>query len=276
MKPRLFLAGCLIRIDRFLMGCASRLSGMVGTWLLIFLRPNELEEHVRWFYNQPKSVELWGGPESQALGLTGDELYFVTKYLKEKGRCLVLQCGGGRESIALTKIGFQVTGLDTSQALVETAKGYATSLSLDCCFEAKDMFEGPSPSERYHALFLTRMMYSAIPTRQRRIAFLKKAVSFLSDDGFAYLEFFPAPGRRQNAWKFRVKRALARLVAGNRGLEKGDIFRMEDHFWHLFQDPSELSVELEEAGFDVAEMNFDHTNVIATLKRSQGTGPRFF
>jgi len=99
-------------------------------------------------------------------------------------------------------------------------------------------------------------MYSSIPTRKRRIAFLRRAQTLLKDDGFFYLEFTTRDSRRGDHRKFLVKKWLAVLCGGNRDLEKGDVL-LTGHYFHHFNKESEFLAEIEESGFRVIELDFN-------------------
>ena len=89
----------------------------------------------------------------------------------------------------LAQKGSEVMGIDACDALVEQARERATELDLSCRFEIGDMFDLLALKIKCDALLLTQIMYSGIPIRQRRIAFLTTARTFLADGGFFYLEF---------------------------------------------------------------------------------------
>ncbi len=274
-RSRLILARVLLFLVRGLDPISIRLSRRIfstflGDILLIISTPRELEELVKFFYARPQSVKNWGeifvGPNGE---LTDEEAAFVVNYLGGKKKCLVFQSGGGRESIALAQKGFEVTGVDACDALLKQARKRAADMSLPCRFEIGDMFDGPGEKRKYDALFLTQIMYSGIPTRGRRIAFLTTARTLLADGGFFYLEFQDDSGLQTVGWKFRIKRCLARLCDGNLELEIGDVY-LNDHFWHGFKDESELVSEFQSAGFAVAEVKLDEGYAVLTLP---GSGP---
>ena len=254
-KLRLLFVNLLTRIPLFFERLSKKSSSMIGSLILILLSPDELEEQVRWYYTLPLGIESESRTALLKEGLSKEESRFVTTYLKGKKSCLVLGSGGGRESLALAQLGVRVTGMDSSPALVERAKEQADALSLrNCHLQIRDMFEGPQATERYDALFLTQNMYSAIPTRQRRIRFLRNAQASLNDGGFFYLEFLGENGPRKNRWKFRLKKRLALLCHGNTELEEGDVLWIPGHFFHLFSE-SELLSELEESDWNVVEVD---------------------
>ena len=260
-KAFLFTARGMDRLPGIL---GRKLSSIFGTLVLIMSTSREMEEMVKGYYARPRSVENWG---DRLVGTGGklyrDESAFVAKYLKGKKTCLVLQSGGGRESLALAQLGFEVTGVDCCEALVERAKEHAKALSLSCRFEIGEMSEGAPVKRKFDALFLTQHMYSAIPTRERRITFLGKARTFLEEDGFFYLEFFSDEVLEGNDWKFRIKRAIARLCGRNQELEIGDSYDVY-HFLHDFNCESELLAEFEEADLAVVDLNLDQEYAVLT------------
>ena len=217
-----------------------------------------------------RSVKVWSeivfGPRGK---LNPEESAFVSNYLNGKKSCFVFQSGGGRESLDLARKGFEVTGIDACVPLVEHARERAADMSLTCRFEIGDMFDVRAPKIKYDALFLTQITYSAIPTRQRRIAFLTTARTLLADDGFFYLEFADDLEGEPNGWRFRIKQCVAKLFEGNLELEIGDVYEC-DHFWHYFQNEPELVSEFQSAGFAVAEVKFAKGYAVLTLP---GSGP---
>ena len=272
-QSRLFLAKILIHLARGLdrIPPISRwIPSLFETLVLILSRPRELEELVKLHYASRRSVKVWSEIVFEPRGkLNRGESAFVRNYLNQKKRCIVFQSGGGRESLQLAQKGFEVMGIDTCVPLVEQARERATELDLSCRFEIGDMFDLPAPKIKYDALFLTQIMYSGIPTRQRRIAFLTTARTFLADGGFFYLEFVDDSEGEPNGWRFRIKQCVARQFEGNLELEIGDEYEC-DHFWHYFQNEPELVSEFQSAGFAVAEIEFAKGYAVLSLP---GLGP---
>ena len=176
--------------------------------------------------------------------------------------------GSGMSGLAhvLHGLGFEVTGIDSSPVLVGRAQEHAQALSLNCHFQIRDVFDGPQTMEKYDALFLSQNMYSTIPTRQRRIDFLRKTQGFLRDAGVFYIEFLAENGPRENSWKFRFKKRLALLCNGNRDLEEGDRVWIPGHYFHLFTE-SEVLKEIQESGFKTMEVDFYRAYAILTPKK---------
>ena len=258
---RLLFVSLLIRLNRLRERIFKTSSSTIGSLILILLNPEELEQQVKRYYTTAGGFEDESRPELLEEGFSQEESHFVTTYLNGKETCLVFGSGGGRESLALARLEFRVTGLDSSPPLVEKAKERARALSLPCDFQVRDMLEGPRASEKYDVLFLSQNMYSTIPTRTRRIHFLRNARMFLNDAGFFYLEFLGENGPRKNRWKFRLKKWLALLCHGNTDLEEGDALWIPGHYFHLFTE-SELRSEVEASGFDLIEADYNRAYAI--------------
>ena len=258
---RLLFVSFLIRLNRLRERIFKTSSSAIGSLILILLNPEELERQVKQYYTTAGGLKDESRSELLQEGFSQEESHFVTTYLKGKRTCLVFGSGGGRESLALARLEFRVTGIDTSLALVEKAKERAGALSIPCDFQVRDMLEGPRASEKYDVLFLSQNMYSTIPTRKRRILFLRNARAFLNDAGFFYLEFLAENGPRKNRWKFRLKKQLALLCYGNTDLEEGDALWIPGHYFHLFTE-SELRSEIEASGFNLVEADFDRAYAV--------------
>jgi len=256
-RPRLFMARGFIRLNDFSAFLNHKISSFLGSLILIISGPEEIKALMYDHYQKRGAVESWGSLYVQTRGLDRQEEHFISHYLKERAKCLVLACGGGREPIALAKLGYQVTGIDASAPLIEKAKQYAESVSLPCTFHVGNILSLSLPNGKYDALFLSQVMYSAIPTKAARIRFLKSLHSFLEREGLLYLEFYTKSlSPKASHTKFLIKKRLAKLVRGYTELEEGDMIEKGGHFFHVFQEEAEFLEEAKCGGFSVKELNF--------------------
>ena len=258
---RLLFVSLLIRLNRLRESLFKTSSSVIGSLILILLNSEELERQVKQYYTTAGGLKDESRPELLEEGFSQEESHFVTTYLNGKKTCLVFGSGGGRESLALARLGFRVTGIDTSLPLAEKAKERARAFSIPCDFQVRDMLEEPTLKEKYDALFLSQNMYSTIPTRKRRIHFLRNARASLNDAGFFYLEFLGENGPRKNRWKFWLKKRLASFCRGNLELEEGDVLWIPGHYFHLFTE-SELRSEIEASGFSLVEADCNRAYAI--------------
>jgi len=76
---------------------------------------------------------------------TPDEVDFMLKLLQPppEAKILDLGCGEGRHAIEMAKRGYQVTGVDVTESLLNTARRTANDQSLNVNFEQRDMRDLP-------------------------------------------------------------------------------------------------------------------------------------
>ena len=234
--------------------CCLKLSSILGTLIVLILKPKDHERLTRWFYEQKEAIETSGGPSVTEGGLIEEEELFVQKYLKGNEKCLVLCSGSGRESIALARKGFQVKGVDQSEILIERAKRCAEERGFSCDFLAQDVLN-LSLGEQFDAIFLGSSMYSTIPLKERRINFLKRIKSHLTQEGLFYLEFSSGISP-QEITCYPYKKFFARLL-GNRFYELGDSLFAGWHYQHSFVKEGDLRQEIEASGLTPEELRFE-------------------
>ena len=83
-----------------------------------------------------------------------------SKCYSKKGKILDLGCGQGRDSIALARIGYNVTGIDNSKVGIEQMNQIAESESLTLTGKVTDIFEFDNFAE-YDFILLDSMFHFA-------------------------------------------------------------------------------------------------------------------
>lgn len=145
---------------------------------------------ITWSYYVSKS-----GFESEDFniqqGLWSWEADAVRNYFKDCKRVLIAGAGGGREVIALVRLGHEVTAFDFSPYLTTGCRrnlekaGYS-ALVLDAPPDGL-----PEGLGMYDAVLIGRGFYHHIPGRKRRIAFLKACRACLKvGDPIILADFF--------------------------------------------------------------------------------------
>jgi 2-polyprenyl-3-methyl-5-hydroxy-6-metoxy-1,4-benzoquinol methylase len=145
----------------------------VSLWRAVwlgFLDANRLNEITRYFYSGYTGFETKDFNVDQ--GLWPWEADAVREHFSNRKSILVAGAGGGREVIALTRLGFDVTGFDFSPFLVDACRNnlQVAGFSSRILLSALDGL--PEGLDRYDALLIGRGVYHHIPSRQRRIEFL--------------------------------------------------------------------------------------------------------
>jgi SAM-dependent methyltransferase len=90
----------------------------------------------------------------------------------EPGRALDLACGEGRNAVWLAEQGWQVTGVDFSQAAIEKARLLAENRGVEADWVCVDLLEYVPPPEAYEFVIV---FYLQLPVEARRKIFPRAA-----------------------------------------------------------------------------------------------------
>ena len=240
-----------IRLSRFLI----RLGGFIQSLPIVLMRPDDLVEFSRQAYAKPSSINHWCRKNKVNSGLTREEAALLAYVPLKKGQLLLLGVGGGREAIPLSKMGFQVTGVDSVPEMVEMAKKNAEEKGIKIVGKTQDISKLDVPAGSYDIVFLSAAMYSCIPTRDRRVEMLKRIWKALKPGGLFVCQFqwgkTSGPSRKGEL----ARKAIAFLTLGNLRYEKGDILWLKVEFVHAFSSEDELKSEFKQGGFEVVHIH---------------------
>jgi SAM-dependent methyltransferase len=260
MNPR-------IKFGRFLI----RLGGFVNSLAVTVMRPDDLVEFSRRTYAKTETVQAIGHESLIEAGLRSDETDLLDKIPLKAGRLLLLGIGGGREAIPLAKLGFEVIGVDFVPDMVKKAKENAARCGVKIETMVQEISSLDVPENFYDMVWLTSYMYSAIPTRNRRIEMLRKIAKALKPEGHFLCQFQWGSLQGHSRKGEIVRRIFAYLTLGNRSYESGDMLWGNVEFIHAFSSETDLRFEFREGGFDVVFMHIPDQKTLggAILKKSQ-------
>ena len=117
-------------------------------------------------------------------------------------------------------------------------------------------------------LFLSGIMYSSVPGRHARQAWLRSLSTRLKAGGVAIVSFLidrtgkSAPPRLA----YRLSSWLAGLPGANHAYQLGDVFS-SGHFLHAFMTEEELRSEMTETGATIVQLNWDRQFAVLTWPR---------
>ncbi len=173
------------------------------------------------------------------------------------GRILVLGAGVGREAIALAQRGLTVVGLEVNPTALQVATRTAHTLQVSACFVQADFLHLPFTPRQFEYAIMSGIMYSSIPGRDRRQAWLAGLADHLVPGGVVLLNFLidRSPLSRTKRLSDAMNRVLVMLPGANRSHQPGDGCA-QGHFLHAFQDETEIREELEQAGVHLRELNW--------------------
>ena len=220
---------------------------------VVLLRPPDLAEFNRQWYEQVSSS--YGSLNDPLVGLSTEEQH-CREQLPEHGRTLlVLGAGGGREVIAFARQGYQVTGVDFSEGMLALAERAATEQGLSFQALTGEISQLSLPAQSFDIVWISRNMYSAVFTRQRRVAMLSTIHRILRKNGILVNSFLVG-STRESLKSYRLKKVIAWLTLGNRGYETGDRIVANREAIHAFSSSEALRSECTEGGFALLELPF--------------------
>lgn len=104
---------------------------------------------------------------------------FLARYPK-KGKVLDLGCGQGRDAIALARLGYSVTGIDSSKVGIEQMIQIGKAEKLDLVGQVADIYAFDQFSE-FDIILLDSMFHFDKKDREKEIGFVKKIISQIKD-----------------------------------------------------------------------------------------------
>jgi len=236
-----------------------RLGDVIASLAIMVMRPQDLVEFTRQDYGTDSYVSCYAREGFVEQGLTREETLLLEKLPLTSGRLLVMGMGGGRDAIALARLGFQVVGTDFIPAMVERALENAGQAGVELEGVVQDFSDLRLPPASFDAAVLFAGMYSSVPTRHRRIAMLRRVREVLKPGGYFVCQFFyqkdPNP-RRGAEW---ARKALALLTWGNFTYERGDTLFGNRDFYHYFIGEEEVAREFAAAGLKVVALEINPT-----------------
>jgi len=163
---------------------------------------------------------------------------------------LTLACGTGRRAIEIremTGLDYLIKGVDISPEMVSIANRRGLDVTCSSWIDVK------LEDKKFDAITFL-YAFGHIPSREERIASLKKIAGHLNQGGSLYLDVFNVDDK--NEWGPSAVKAYEKGKYFDLGYERGDVFYKkvtgnEIAFLHYF-DKTELVHDLSLAGFDVS------------------------
>lgn len=122
--------------------------------------------------------------ENFAQGTLGECDFIESELNFEKSLSILdIGCGTGRHSIELTKRGYQVTGVDLSDSMLQKAKEKAAALNLTINFQKQDARNLPFSNQFDVALMLCEGSFPLMETDEMNFEILQNASKSLKENG---------------------------------------------------------------------------------------------
>jgi hypothetical protein len=239
----------LLGSAQFAHRCTNMLHQLAAHLTFCLLRPRELEELTQRWY-----ARVWA-VDTVDVELNLSERHVANLYLRAGRRCLVFQSSGERASVAFTRLGHHVTGIESCEKcekMVHAARVRATTDTLDCTFLLGDLYAVTCPEKHYDVLWLSQGVFSAIPNRSRHLALLQRARTLAHEDTVRYLACHCDDHPVRATALCAAQQRLAALTRGNTELEPGDCYGL-NHCWHYCLSAAAVRDECAVGGWDVVE-----------------------
>ncbi|MEL7535900.1 MAG: class I SAM-dependent methyltransferase [Pseudomonadota bacterium] len=189
-------------------------------------------------------------PDSYAIRYEDELLPLLQEHVAANGgRLLDLYCGHGREAEIFARAGFAVTGVDAQPAVIDRARTYAESIGIDVEFLVADIDNWTPRAQAWDVIYTSLWMYSTVPDRAARLAWLKRFRDWLAPQGVLVISVTPQPAGSAAGIRHGIATALSWLTFNKRRPERGDRFTKQ-LFWHDFAD-RDVRAEATSAGYSV-------------------------
>jgi SAM-dependent methyltransferase len=242
-----------IKLARFLL----RLSRFIQSLPVMVMNSDELVEFSRHSYAKPQDVDSWSEDQLVDSGLEPDELDLLKDLPFSSGKLLLLGVGGGREAIYLARKGFDITGVDYVPEMVARAKDNAARRGIQMDGLVQEISKLDVPPVSYDVVWISRAMYSCVPTRERRVEMVRRIAKALVPGGYFLCQFQRGQPTQYAPRGNFLRRLMARLTGGNTRYEPGDVLWMNVEFVHMFASDEELRAEIEAGGLEVLRIQKD-------------------
>ena len=244
-KPALALHRGFFKILGGVELCVSLGRAVVTGVSLGFLGRNDLQFLDQQYYDRNG---IYSSNAHNLDGLFGWEARAVAEHFPATGRLIVLGAGGGREVIALEKLGFEVVGYECHPKLLKAGVRLLREGRYSAELQAMERDQCPQLPEDIAGIIIGWGAYMLIQGRDRRIKLLRDLRSHVSPGSPMLLSFF---ARGAEGWRYRVAQRVAqpfRSMLGREMVEEGDY--LAPNWVHFFTE-EDVQVELEAAGWEL-------------------------
>lgn len=230
-----------------------------GFWLGV-MGNKSLDHTDELYYNRTKSYSTDKYNES---GFFTWEKPVIEKHFSDVRTIMVIAAGGGREVLALSKLGFSVEGYECNQRLLSYGNSLLVKSEVQARIHYLQRNTVPDEKKQYDGLIVGWGAYSHMEGRERRVSFLNDLKPFMHEKTKLMISFLYVTNRgRRDRVAVKVSNFF-RTFTMKFKTETGD--RLEPDFIHYFIE-EEIRNELTTAGYRIIDYSqTDYGCVIAGL-----------
>jgi len=189
--------------------------------------------------------------------LTPEEAELEKDFPIKNGKLFLLGVGGGREAIFFAKKGIDVTAVDFIPDMVEEARKNIVHYGVQAKVLVQEISSLTLPDVYYDYVWISMSLYSAVPTKKKRVKMLKNLGRSLKSEALLFCQFHWDPQKGLSVKAEFAKKLFAVLTLGNLWYEKGDMLWGNSEFLHAFTSEDKLRSEFEAGGFKMISMQLN-------------------
>lgn len=244
---------------RFLKNLTNILDALFSGFWLGVMGKKSIAYSDELYYNYTPSYSDEKYNES---GFFGWEKPIIEKYFSDAKNILLIAAGGGREVIALNKMGIEVDAYECNPKLVEFGNSLLKKHDINSSIKSLARNSVPDDIRQYDGIIIGWGAYSLIRGRESRIGFLNSLRPFFKSDTFLMASFIYSTRRsRKDKIIKQVSDFLTFLHKKDR-TEIGD--RLVPNFLHYF---SEEEIKSEFAQADLKVIDYSCTDYGCLIAR---------
>ena len=214
-----------------------------GFWLGLMTREQILDVAEYYF----RKERFYRTDEYNTSGLFEWEKNAVEGHFAGRRKLLLLAAGGGRELIALRKLGYEVNAFDAHPDLVRFANTLLAKEGMTPDVRLAPWDHGPDIDDTYDGVIVGWGGYMHIRGRDRRVAFLRELRRRVEVGAPILLSFYATSEKaRYHRWVARVGKITALILRRDR-VDLGDCLLP---FYAHFFTKGRLEAEMKAGGFE--------------------------
>lgn len=217
-----------------------------GFWLGI-MGDKSLDYSDDLIYN---STKFYREDKYNLSGLYEWEKPMIQKYFLKAKTIMVIAAGGGREVVALSRMGYEIDGYECNRNLVEYASGLLTKNTITNTIKYLPRNSIPTEIKKYDGIIIGWGAYSFITGSKTRLSFLSDLYPFLNKEASLLISFLYTKKRTRSDKIIKKVSDFFRFFTNRVKTEAGD--RLVPDYMHYFTE-EEIKEELTRCNYKVKD-----------------------
>ena len=230
-----------------------------GFWLGV-MSEKSLDYSDELYYKRNKS---YTNDKYNLSGLFEWEKTIIEKHFSHAKNILLIAAGGGREALALSRLGFEVDSYECNPGLIEYGNGFLQRNGVEKKIKYLTRNTVPDEVKKYDGIIIGWGAFSHISGNRKRLSFLKALYQFMHNETPLMISFLWTSKRDRRDKIIKSFSDFFRTFSRKEKTEPGD--KLEPDFIHYFTE-EEIKNELIQSKFRIIDYySTDYGCIIAGL-----------